>query len=155
MTNPIIQGTTIRRAAAALGIALAALTLSTTAQADRGDRGHRGNDSAVQGSRDSQVNRRGTRTDRPARREIRRHRDSRTRYRQHRARNYGHYRHNSRPRRHAGFFPGYIFGPAPRHYGRPASYRGHRGRGCRVIKRVGYDHYGRRFVTKRRVCNGR
>lgn len=38
MTNPIIQGTTIRRTAAAFGIALAALTLSTTAQAERGDR---------------------------------------------------------------------------------------------------------------------
>ncbi len=158
MTYPIIRSTTFCRMAAALGIALAAITLSTTAQADRGDRGHRGKDSAVHGSRDSQATRQGNRTNRSARRDIRRNNDRTTKNRGHRTRNYGN------RRRQAGFFPGNIFRSAPRYHGRPAyrsryhrpaSYRGYRGRGCRVIRRVGYDRYGRRFVTSRRVCDGR
>lgn len=169
MTNPIIRGTTIRRATAALGIALAALTLSATAQAGHGDRGHRDRDRAVHGPRDSQAQRQRNRGDRSARREIRR--DSHARYRgQNRwrhGRRYGHYRHHSRPRRHAGFFPGYIVRPAPHYRGRPAyrprprpryhrqsySHGGNR-QSCRVLKQAGYDRHGRRVVSKRRVCNG-
>jgi len=166
MTNPIIRGTTIRRAAAALGIALAAITLSTTAQADRGDRGHRGKERTVQGPRDTQAQRQRNRGDRSARREVRR--DSHARYRGHNrwrhGRKHGHYRQHGRPRRHAGFYPGRIFRSAPYYYGRPAyrprhnrpaAYRGYRGRDCRVIRHVRYDHYGRKLITKRRVCYGR
>lgn len=143
---PIIRGTTFCRMAAALGIALAAITLSTAAQADRGDRGQRGNNSAVHGSRDSQASRQGTRSHRSARRDSRRHNDRAARNRGHRARNYGH------RRRHAGFFPGNIFGSPLPYYGRPVYRSRYRGRDCRVIRNVRYDHYGRRFVTKRRVC---
>jgi len=151
MTNPIIRGTTLRRTAAALGIALAAITLSTTAQADRGDRGHRGKGSAVYGSHDSQGYRQRGRTHRSAKREIRRHRNKHARYRWRHARRHGHYRRYGRPRHHAGFVPGYILRPAPHYRGRPG-YRSRPG-----YRRQSYNGGGRQQTAPRgtRTVNGR
>jgi len=136
MTNPTIRGRKIRQTAAAFGIALAALTLSTAAQADRGDRNHRGRDATVHANRAAPSHQ--SRSVRSIRR------DSHAYARGANGRHRGYY---NQPRARAGFFPRHRY-YSNRHFHAA-------GRGCRIVRQVRFGHYGRRFITKRWVCYGR
>jgi len=151
MTHLNAKFATIRRTTVALGIALAALTLATMAQADTRDRGVRGGDRAMHHERDTQTHRYGSRTDRGGPREI------------HRDRRLAGPIHHAGPRPHGGFILGRVLGGQPhyqgrpvyRHHANPATFRGHHGGGCRIVRHVRFDHHGRKIITKRRVCYGR